>query len=104
MNFGGKGSTVTLPTSEVTVTNDEYGFKYLNLHSIRLELIAINERAHRCYLKCGFKDTGCNREGILTVKKPEDIEKCIGIPVLGTIYEYETNNKNNKKKSKKKVA
>lgn len=42
----------------------EYGFKYLNLHSIRLELIAINERAHRCYLKCGFKDTGCNREGI----------------------------------------
>ena len=38
------------------------------------------------------------------IKKPEDIEKCIGIPVLGTIYEYETNNKNNKKKSKKKIA
>ena len=35
------------------------------------------------------------------IKKPEDIEKCIGIPVLGTIYEYETNNK---KKSKKKIA
>lgn len=33
------------------------------------------------------------------IKKPEDIEKCIGIPVLGTVYEYETNNK---KKSKKK--
>ena len=43
----------------------EYGFKYLNLHSIRLDLLAINERAHRCYLKCGFKDTGCSRKQIL---------------------------------------
>lgn len=42
----------------------EYGFKYLNLHSIRLDLLSINERAHRCYLKCGFKDTGCSREQI----------------------------------------
>ena len=25
----------------------EYGFKYLNLHSIRLDLLAVNERAHR---------------------------------------------------------
>ncbi len=42
----------------------EYGFKYLNLHSIKLDLLAINERAHKCYLKCGFKDTGKSREGI----------------------------------------
>lgn len=42
----------------------EYGFKYLNLHSIRLDLISINERAHKCYLKCGFKDTGASREQI----------------------------------------
>lgn len=42
----------------------EYGFKYLNLHSIRLDLIAINERAHKCYIKCGFKDTGYSREEI----------------------------------------
>lgn len=42
----------------------EYGFKYLNLHSIRLDLLAVNERAHKCYLKCGFKDTGCSREEI----------------------------------------
>ena len=42
----------------------EYGFKYLNLHSIRLDLLSINERAHKCYLKCGFKDTGCSREEI----------------------------------------
>ena len=44
----------------------EYGFKYLNLHSIRLDLLSINERAHKCYLKCGFKDTGCSREAIFT--------------------------------------
>ena len=42
----------------------EYGFKYLNLHSIRLDLLSINERAHKCYLKCGFKDTGSSREQI----------------------------------------
>lgn len=42
----------------------EYGFKYLNLHSIRLDLLAINERAHKCYLKCGFKDAGRSREEI----------------------------------------
>ena len=35
------------------------------------------------------------------IKKPEDIQESIGIPVLGTVYEYETNNK---KKSKKKIA
>ncbi len=42
----------------------EYGFKYLNLHSIRLDLLAVNERAHKCYLKCGFKDAGKSREEI----------------------------------------
>ena len=42
----------------------EYGFRYLNLHSIKLDLISINERAHKCYLKCGFKDTGASREEI----------------------------------------
>ena len=35
----------------------EYGFKYLNLHSIKLDLLSANKRAHKCYLKCGFKDT-----------------------------------------------
>lgn len=36
----------------------EYGFKYLNFHNISLTLLEVNERAHKCYLKCGFKDTG----------------------------------------------
>jgi len=42
----------------------EYGFKYLNLHSIRLDLLSVNERAHKCYKKCGFKDAGKSREQI----------------------------------------
>ena len=50
----------------------EYGFKYLNLHSIRLDLLSINERAHKCYLKCGFKDTGCSREAIYVNGKHYD--------------------------------
>ncbi|MBR3254648.1 MAG: GNAT family N-acetyltransferase [Clostridia bacterium] len=50
----------------------EYGFKYLNLHSIRLELVSINERAHKCYLKCGFKDTGKNRDEVFVNGKYYD--------------------------------
>ena len=42
----------------------EYGFKYLNLHSIKLDLLSVNERAHKCYLKCRFKDTGVDRDAI----------------------------------------
>ena len=42
----------------------QIGFKYMNLHSIRLDLLSINERAHKCYLKCGFKDVGKSREEI----------------------------------------
>ncbi len=42
----------------------EYGFKYLNLHSISLEVLEANERAHKCYLKCGFKDTGYSRDAM----------------------------------------
>ena len=50
----------------------EYGFKYLNLHSIRLDLLDVNERAHKCYLKCGFKDTGKSREAIFLNGKYHD--------------------------------
>lgn len=42
----------------------DYAFRYLNLHSVRLDLIACNERAHKCYQKCGFKDVGRSRDAI----------------------------------------
>ena len=51
----------------------EYGFKYLNLHSIRLDVLDVNERAHKCYLKCGFKDTGCDRDSVFLNGKYYDM-------------------------------
>ena len=40
----------------------DYGFNYLNLNSIKLDLISCNERALKCYKKCGFKEMGRTRE------------------------------------------
>lgn len=40
----------------------EYGFKYLNLRNIRLSLMEFNDRALKCYKKCGFKEYGRRRK------------------------------------------
>ena len=40
----------------------DYGFNYLNLHSIYLRVNSINKRAIRCYEKVGFKPLGTKRE------------------------------------------
>lgn len=40
----------------------EYGFKYLNLNNITLQLMEFNERALACYKKCGFKEYGRRRK------------------------------------------
>lgn len=40
----------------------DYGFNYLNLESIKLDLLEFNERALACYKKCGFKETGRRRK------------------------------------------
>ena len=40
----------------------DYGFNYMNLHSVRLSLLSFNERALKCYKKCGFKEAGRLRE------------------------------------------
>lgn len=40
----------------------EYGFKYLNLKNINLDVLACNERAIKCYEKCGFKEYGRRRK------------------------------------------
>jgi RimJ/RimL family protein N-acetyltransferase len=40
----------------------DYGFNYMNLHSVKLNLMSFNERALKCYKKCGFKETGKIRE------------------------------------------
>lgn len=40
----------------------EYGFKYMNLWNIKLDLMEFNERAYACYKKCGFKEYGRRRK------------------------------------------
>lgn len=40
----------------------DYGFNYLNLHSIKLDVMDFNQRAQKCYQKCGFKECGRRRE------------------------------------------
>lgn len=40
----------------------DYGFNYMNLHSIKLNLMSFNQRALKCYKKCGFNETGRIRE------------------------------------------
>jgi RimJ/RimL family protein N-acetyltransferase len=40
----------------------DYGFNYMNLHSVKLNLMRFNERALKCYKKCGFKENGKIRE------------------------------------------
>lgn len=50
----------------------EYGFKYLNLNNINLNLIECNERALACYKKCGFKEAGRLRKTVFVNGKYYD--------------------------------
>ena len=40
----------------------DYGFNYLNLNNIKLDVVEFNERAIACYKKCGFKEYGRRRK------------------------------------------
>lgn len=40
----------------------DYGFNYLNLQNIKLDVLDFNERAIACYKKCGFKEYGRRRK------------------------------------------
>lgn len=40
----------------------EFGFKYMNLHSVKLDVMEFNQRAIKCYQKCGFKEYGRRRK------------------------------------------
>ena len=51
----------------------DYGFNYMNLHSVKLELLSCNERALKCYKKCGFIETGRSRESAFLNGKYYDI-------------------------------
>lgn len=40
----------------------DYGFNYLNLNNIKLDVLSFNKRAIACYKKCGFKEYGRRRK------------------------------------------
>lgn len=40
----------------------DFGFNYLNLKNINLALMEFNQRALKCYEKCGFKEIGRRRK------------------------------------------
>lgn len=40
----------------------DFGFNYLNLNNIKLDVLGCNERAIACYKKCGFKEYGKRRK------------------------------------------
>lgn len=43
----------------------QFGFEQLGLHRIDLRVLAFNERAIRCFLRCGFAEEGREREAAL---------------------------------------
>ena len=50
----------------------DYGFNYLNLNNIKLNLMSFNERALACYKKCGFKEYGRRRKCVFVSGKYYD--------------------------------
>lgn len=50
----------------------DFGFNYMNLHSIKLNLMSANERAFKCYSKCGFKEAGRIRDNVFVNGKYYD--------------------------------
>lgn len=40
----------------------DFAFNYLNINSVSLTLLAVNDRARRCYEKVGFKEFGRQRQ------------------------------------------
>lgn len=40
----------------------DYGFNYMNLNNISLNVLSFNERAMKCYKKCGFEEYGRRRQ------------------------------------------
>lgn len=42
----------------------DFGFNYMNLNNIDLQVMSFNERAIKCYEKCGFKEYGRRKQSV----------------------------------------
>jgi len=50
-----------------------YGFDYLNLRSVMLQVYSFNERAIACYRKAGFRELGRRRKALLREGAEHDL-------------------------------
>lgn len=53
-NYGSEAMTLLM----------DYGFRYLNLHNIMLQVYSFNENALECYRKLGFREIGRRRQAV----------------------------------------
>ena len=51
----------------------DYGFRFLNLRNIMLNVYSFNERAVACYRKCGFMEIGRRRKALIRDLEVHDI-------------------------------
>ncbi len=50
--------------SEAMTLLMDYGFRYLNIHNIFLQVYSFNENAVECYRKLGFREVGRRRQAV----------------------------------------
>lgn len=62
----------------------DFVFMSLNLHRLELEVYEYNDRAYRCYLKCGFQEEGRLRKKLYRNGKYWDV---ICMSILRSEYE-----------------
>ncbi|HOO33128.1 MAG TPA: GNAT family protein [Thermotogota bacterium] len=65
-----------------------YGFNILNLHNIMLRVFSFNERAMKCYKKCGFKEIGRRRGDYVIGKERYD---SVYMDILATEFNGQLN-------------
>ncbi len=58
--------------TEVTQEMLSYAFMRLNLRNVRLSVYGHNERAQKCYRKCGFRKVGCFEKSVFKNGQWED--------------------------------
>ncbi len=50
----------------------DFGFNYMNLNNIDLQVMSFNERAIKCYEKCSFKEYGRRKQSVFVNGKYYD--------------------------------
>jgi RimJ/RimL family protein N-acetyltransferase len=54
-------------------TMARYAFEELNLHRLQLQVYDFNERARRCYERCGFVHEGTRRQAVFRAGRYHDV-------------------------------